>query len=166
MPVLHRTGMISVLGLCCRHFFKGRQLFLYFQFRPGPGGRSSVRSWVWSVFGEIGSKFGADAARDLGPDPFTLDFAVLLFRGACVEPDNVLKMSLWKCTSQVRICGLWFCAINLREWRNWQTRQAQDLVPFTGRGGSNPLSRTSLHEDLRRWVVSPFFITSKIGYGA
>ena len=42
-----------------------------------------------------------------------------------------------------------------REWRNWRT-QAQDLVPFTGRGGSNPLSRTLQHKDLRRSVVSPF----------
>ena len=42
--------------------------------------------------------------------------------------------------------SFWGC-----EWRNWQTRQAQDLVPFTGRGGSNPLSRTLWHKDLRQF---------------
>jgi hypothetical protein len=39
------------------------------------------------------------------------------------------------------------------EWRNWQTRETQNLVGFTARVGSIPSSGTNRINDLRqRWL--------------
>ena len=42
-------------------------------------------------------------------------------------------------------------------WRNWQTRQAQDLVGVKSHGGSSPLIRTAT-QGLRATALSPFFV--------
>jgi hypothetical protein len=39
------------------------------------------------------------------------------------------------------------------EWRNWQTRQVEGLVAFTGSAGSSPVSGTLKGKDLRLAVV-------------
>ncbi len=36
------------------------------------------------------------------------------------------------------------------EWRNWQTRQVEGLVTFTGRAGSIPVSGTLQGKELRQ----------------
>src|SRR5437763_8340570 len=47
------------------------------------------------------------------------------------------------------------------KWRNWQTRQVQDLVPVKGvevRVLSSALAATLRRKDLRERRVSPFFV--------
>src|SRR5205823_3349251 len=50
---------------------------------------------------------------------------------------------------------------SLPEWRNWQTRQVEGLVAFTGSAGSSPVSGTLQRKDLRRRAVSPFGIVQR-----
>jgi hypothetical protein len=47
------------------------------------------------------------------------------------------------------------------EWRNWQTRQVEGLVTFTGRAGSSPVSGTLKGKDLQTHLSpypSPFYL--------
>src|SRR5436190_897522 len=44
------------------------------------------------------------------------------------------------------------------EWRNWQTRQVEGLVAFTGSAGSSPVSGMLQRKGLRRIGVNPFFV--------
>src|SRR5208283_288334 len=80
-------------------------------------------------------------------------------RGTCLRVENVLKRELLK---PARFTLSWAASFGVtpREWRNWQTRQAQDLVGVKSRGGSSPLSRTMQDKGLRRQVVGPFSLVN------